>query len=436
MTLNTSACDISFKEKVRIYSHDLLKACVYISSFDSPYQIFTKKLYSRLKATSHLLEDFLDLHGAKNNKEWFFYRELASTIRHLSMSGYSQRHISNRLVFYDLPDTVDFEAEGQKTLEFITDSLHKIAPAVIEEAKRLNIEIPKGSYDQANFPGVVTGEMLEYDLDDDAGKQQKDHIVKISSEFLNIVKKIEHLSFYEPYTLPEIKEIVPGNVNEVEIRRFEMLVHNLQSSFDSYVIIGGYRYGNRKLKQLRAHFSVILHILEVQGRLLHYYERHLLEIGSINLYQQVRMRLAKFVDPDVLLDRTINYGLYYICHFLNTGKKVAREILNENIERSSIKVGIPVTRGFHNRPSLMVAKIVQHFGGKVELIVNGDRFDASSVLDIQWAGGKIQKENVSEVIFEGDVRALNDIKILASVNYAEDSMGKGLPLPKELTYLK
>ena len=63
-------------------------------------------------------------------------------------------------------------------------------------------------------------------------------------------------------------------------------------------------------------------------------------------------------------------------------------------------------------------------------------FDASSVLDIQWAGGKIQKENYTEVIFEGDVRALNDIKILASVNYGEDTMGKGVPLPKELSYLK
>ena len=58
------------------------------------------------------------------------------------------------------------------------------------------------------------------------------------------------------------------------------------------------------------------------------------------------------------------------------------------------------------------------------------------MLDIQWAGGKIQKENYTEVIFEGDIRALNDIKILASVNYGEDTMGKGVPLPKELSYLK
>ena len=33
-------------------------------------------------------------------------------------------------------------------------------------------------------------------------------------------------------------------------------------------------------------------------------------------------------------------------------------------------------------------------------------------------------------------RALNDIKILAGVNYGEDSMGKDVPLPKELKYLR
>ena len=230
--------------------------------------------------------------------------------------------------------------------------------------------------------------------------------------------------------------IVPEKVNEVEIRRFEMLVHNLQSAFDSYVIHGGYRFGNRKLKQLRSHFSVVFHLLQLIGRLLHFYERHLHKTSFKNIYQQVQERLSALVDPQTLLDRTINYGLFYACHFLTSGKQLAQEILNENIERSSITVGIPVKLGFHSRPSLLVAKIVQHFGGQVELCVGEDRFDASSVLDIQWAGGKINKEDIKEVVFEGDVRALRDIEILAGVNYGEDTMGKGVPLPKELLYLR
>jgi hypothetical protein len=51
-------------------------------------------------------------------------------------------------------------------------------------------------------------------------------------------------------------------VNEVEIRRFEMVLHNLQSSFDTYVIHGGFRFGNRKLKNLRSYFSVVFHLLQ------------------------------------------------------------------------------------------------------------------------------------------------------------------------------
>ena len=102
-------CDISFGEKVRIFSHDYLKCCAYIYSFDEPKHVFTKKLYSQLISTSQVLEDFLDFHGAKNSKDWYFYRELTAAVRHLSLGGYSQKHISNRLVFYELPDTKGFE---------------------------------------------------------------------------------------------------------------------------------------------------------------------------------------------------------------------------------------------------------------------------------------------------------------------------------------
>jgi phosphotransferase system HPr-like phosphotransfer protein len=278
--------------------------------------------------------------------------------------------------------------------------------------------------------------MLPFDIDDINKDQQKEHIVYIASEFLNISKKFDEINFYEPYSPEELRNIVPQKVNEVEMRRFEMLVHNLQSAFDTYVIHGGYRFGNQKLKQIRGHFSVVFHLLQGVGRLLHFYERHLHDAGYKNIYKKVHDRLTSLIDPDMLLDRTINYALYYVCHYMSTGKKLASEILNDNIERSSITVGIPQKLGFHSRPSLLVAKIVQYYGGQVELCIDSDRFDASSVLDIQWAGGKIQKENIQKVVFEGDIRALKDIEVLAGVNYGEDTLGKGIPLPKELGYLR
>ncbi len=429
-------CGISFYERVSRFSRDYLKCCAYLSSNKLPAHAFTKKLYAKLTGTSQVLEDFLDFQGAKNNADWYFYRELSAAVRHLSLGAYSQKHIFNRLIFYDLPDTEEFRDAGNDAAGFLNDALTKLAPVILGEARRLKIDPPEDTFGPEDFPGITTSEMLAYSIDDESSEVQKEHIVKIASDFLRIANRFDHLGFYEPYDFEAIAQLVPAKVNEVEVRRFEMVVHNLQSSFDTYVIHGGFRYGDRKLKELRSYFSIVFHLLQLMGRLLHFYERHLHDAGYKSTYKQAQEQLAEVVDPKGLLNCTINYGLYYACHYLGAGKHVALDILNANVERDSIRVGIPVKLGFHSRPSLLVAKVVQYYGGPVELVVGADRFDAASVLDMQWAGGKILKENIQEVIFEGDTRALKDIEILAGVNYGEDTMGKGVPLPKELKYLR
>ncbi|MCG8532746.1 MAG: hypothetical protein MI749_19100, partial [Desulfovibrionales bacterium] len=271
--------------------------------------------------------------------------------------------------------------------------------------------------------------------DFDVKDYQRKNLARISSNFLEIVKDFEQFAFYERHDLENIHGLIPEKINEVTIRSYEMRVHNIQSSFDSYVVSAGSSEEGRLLDQLRSHFSIVFHILQVMGRLLHFYERHLYDVGFKEEYKNVSETLAGIIDPDVLLNRTVNFCLFYAWKFLSSGKEVASKVLNQNMETSSIQVPIPKDRGFHSRPSLLVAKIVQHYGGEVKLIVGDDFFDASSVLDIQWAGGKISKEEIEVVTFSGNSRALNDLLILARVNYGEDHMGKGIPLPKELSYL-
>ncbi len=430
-------CEISFKEKANLFSFEYLKCIRFIEGVDSDDYVLTKKLYSKLITASHLLEDFLDFHGAKNNRDWVFYRELSAAMRHLALAGYSQKHILNRLGFYELKDTDTFKLESKETLLMIQNSIKLAAPVILKEASKLEIDIPEFGYDPRFFPGIMTGEQLEHNIDDlDDRDPQQQNLTSIASDFLEIIGSFEQFSFYERYDRQAIRELVPEKVNEVGIRRFEMLLHNLQSSFDSYVIHGGFLQGNRKLKQLRSHFSIVFHILQVMGRLLHFYERHLHDVEYKDTYKSVSESLAGIIDPDALLDRAINYGLFYAWQFLSSGKQLASQVLNESIDRSSIIVGIPQERGFHSRPSLLVAKIVQHYGGEVTMCVGKDSFDAASVLDMQWAGGKIKKEDVQQVEFKGDSRALADLEVLAKVNYGEDSMGKGVPLPSELSYLR
>ncbi|NVM22782.1 MAG: HPr family phosphocarrier protein [Desulfobacterales bacterium] len=428
--------DSAFVEKVNLFSQDFLRYCVYLSKSEPERETFTKRLYSQMVSSSKLLEDFLDFHGAKNNSIWYYYRELVSSVRNLAEACYSQKHIYVRLPSYELTDADRFEEAGYATHKFLITSLRTICCNVLEEGGCLHIEFPKDRLGWEDFPGITTCNPLESDIADENLEEEQKNIVKISTDFLRAIKDFEMHGFYEPCAIDEIKSIVPARFNEVEARRFEMVIHSLQSSFDTYVNRSGLRLRNIKLKRLRGYISVVLHLLELTRRLLHYYERHLHEVGYKNIYKKVRDELTKAVEPEQLLKCIVNYGLYYISYFLVNGQNLAHDLLNENMERGTILMGVPEKMGFHSRPSLLVAKIVEHHGGQVELCVGYDRFDAGSVLDLQWAGGKIQKENIKEVVFQGDVRALKDIRILAGVNYGEDSMGKGIPLPKELFYLK
>ena len=61
-------CDLSFTQRVRFYSHNYLRCLLYVRDYEETAEnIFTKSLFSKLITSSHLLEDFLDFHGAKNN---------------------------------------------------------------------------------------------------------------------------------------------------------------------------------------------------------------------------------------------------------------------------------------------------------------------------------------------------------------------------------
>jgi hypothetical protein len=224
MDAPTDVCDITFAERVRIFTHDYLKYCKFLADHRSTPEIISKKLYSSLISTSQLLEDFLDFHGAKNNSDWYLFRELSAAVRHLSLASYSQRHILNRMIFYDLVDMENFKKEGEATSEFLTNTLKKLAPVIIVEAQRLGIQLPEDSIDIADFPEVVTSDLLDFNIDDENRYQQKQNIVNIASEFIRIAKGLDQFRFYEPYSIEEIQPLVPDKVNEVEIRRFEMLI--------------------------------------------------------------------------------------------------------------------------------------------------------------------------------------------------------------------
>ncbi len=85
----------SFFETIHFFAREYLMICVYIADFDVTKYVFTKKLYSKLISSSQLLEDLLDYHGAKNNKNWYL-RTILFTVVAIAVLIYISQYLKTR----------------------------------------------------------------------------------------------------------------------------------------------------------------------------------------------------------------------------------------------------------------------------------------------------------------------------------------------------
>ncbi len=423
-----------FIELIDAFADELLDICQFFVS-QAEYKLpDSERLFARLSYASKLVEDLLDYHGAKNNQLWYKYRELVASILNFSAAAFTMKHIVSRISFYDIGADNAFITASQIVHRFLINTLTNLCQELISETNKLGLKLSPPTLVWEQFSNLSSNRFLEFDILPQDLYDAKQHIVRITTAYLNIVRDFESLGFFKRFPPEERILLIPSKINEEILRKYEMIIHNLQSSYDTY--IGRDFSRSTEFKSLRDHISISLHLLELSGRLSHYFERHLYDVGRNGVYLEVQQLLGKLINTEFLMDAIINYAVYSCNEFLSKGKSFAQSLLNQFIEHGEITVGVPVKLGFHSRPCMLVAKIVQHYGGQVEMLVDGDTFDAASILDLQWAGGKVHRENLSQVKFRGDARALADIAILAGINYGEDTMGKGIPLPPELTYLR
>jgi phosphotransferase system HPr-like phosphotransfer protein len=423
-----------FIELIVSFADELLDICQFFVSQADATLPDSERLFARLSYASKLVEDLLDYHGAKNNQVWYKYRELVASILNFSAAAFTMKHIVSRISFYEIGANDSFITASQVVHRFLINTLTNLCQELIVETKKLGLNLAPPTLVREQFTNLSSNSFLKFDILPQDLYDEKQHIVRITTVYLNIVRDFESLGFFKQFQPEELTSLIPAKINEEILRKYEMIIHNLQSSYDTY--IGRDFSRSTEFKSLRDHISISLHLLELSGRLSHYFERHLYDVGRSGIYLEVQSLLGHLVNAEFLMDAIINYAVYSCNEFLAKGKSLAQNLLNQFIEHGEITVGVPVKLGFHSRPCMLVAKIVQHYGGQVEMIVNGDHFDAASILDLQWAGGKVHRENLAQVKFQGDARALADISILAGINYGEDTMGKGIPLPSELSYLR
>jgi phosphotransferase system HPr (HPr) family protein len=390
-----------------------------------------RKCYSNLIQQAELLESFMDEHGARQNKTWSFFTEYVASIRNLVLAGFYLKHLVDRYPFYNLRDSDEqketFFKEGQGLLAFLNESILNLYRECLRAGEKNNLKISIEAIDPNQFSEVEVNKQLPQNAEDEQIKEDEERIIDMFEKMNNVAGMMEDMNSRVRQKEGDLKRIVPEVIDEKKARMMLSLVHSVQSEFDTY-IKGTYiqeRY--EELKTFRGYIAVPLHLLEVTIWLTHFYERHEDEIRQ----GECKRIISTLVNKDELLSQIVNFCFKSCIFYIREGALLGKELLKNFVKTVRYELPIPTPLGFHARPSTYISLIVRNYDADAFLLVDDEKFNARSVMSLLQAGGAVADRGYQTVVFEGDQRILDDLKILAAHNYCEDTS-----VPNELSYLK
>jgi len=392
---------ISEKEFVRIFQKqtgEILKICSYLKEKSSKDFLDTKRFYGNITTQSRILEDFLDDYGAKNNRTWIFFRELIASARYMGFSGYMIQHIRNRYTLYGLKDSDNqmFLEQTIMTQDFLNSAIKNLFTTILQEAQILGLQTHHEPFKKEDLLDIASNKMLPHNLDDGFTLKEEENVVKIASDYLNIMQDHEDFKIDRPYSIDEIESLIPEYISEEKLRRFELRIHNLQSIYDTYIKDTKIETDNPALNSMRGCISIALHLSEIATALTHFYERHESELR----HEAVRDKIELLIDKKTILNLIVNYCLFHCYSHLQKGNGFAKDFLKSYVVIDSINIPIPIYMGFHVRPATLVMKIVKHYGSEVTMEIDDELYDASSALDLFRANEKISAQKRQLILRE------------------------------------
>ncbi|VAX20276.1 hypothetical protein MNBD_NITROSPINAE02-2189 [hydrothermal vent metagenome] len=386
--------------------------------------------YFTLMHEADKLESFLDDYGARTNLRWLFFSELVACVRNFALAGFQIYHILNRY-----PDYIgkegdqllkEFQIRSYDELEYFSLVLRGFYEAMVEEIKSLGAQVSINPIDKGTWGFKVTPQ-LPYTITGELASNEEERIVSLAQEYRKTVKYFRQNGLDRKIKATSLTEIIPAKINENLMAEMEIRLHNLQSEYDTYIRGGAQEKENAEVASIRGLTAIPMHLFEALKWLVHFYERHENEIRK----NDVTAKIPALAQNEKLLSCIVDYCLHYCAKYLNQGNQVAENILSSFVKPITYELPIPRPHGFHARPATYITLIAQEHGTEVNMIVNGERFDCRSVLELLQAGGMLADLKDQTVIVEGDKRTLDDLKILADHNYCEDQ-----DIPQELSYIR
>ena len=392
---------ISEKEFIAIFrkqTTEILKICAYLKEKSDQDFLYTKRFYGTITTQSRILEDFLDDYGAKNNRTWIFFRELIASARYMGFSAYMIHHIRSRYTLYDLTDYENqlFQEQTLMTQDFLNSAIKNVFASIREEALTLGLPSLHETLKEEDFLDIASNKMLPHNLDDGFSLKEEENVVKIATEYLNIMNDHEDFKIEHPFSIDEIESLIPEYISEEKLRRFELRIHNLQSLYDTYIKDTKIETDNTALNSMRGCISVALHLAEIATTLTHFYERHESELR----HEIVRDKIEGIIDKKTILNLIVNYSLFHCYSHLEKGNGFAKDFLKSYVVIDSVNIPIPIYMGFHVRPATLVMKIVKHYGSEVKMQIDEEIYDAASALDLFRANEKISAKKRQLILKE------------------------------------
>ncbi len=352
---------------------------------------------SMLHRESSRLQELIDGHGAQTNEQWFPFRESIAAAKNFSLVTYDILHIRNSIERYRLLDLQDeFRRRTDDVIAAMKDGLITVAGGIISQSRECGVypeEVPD------DFKPCETEPFL-FRLPVDRAVRHVDRIgdqvVYLATQFLNLSEDTDVKDVLTERSVESYDECIPHPISEERMRLVKARFHNLQSLYDTYIFESDLEQQNEKLRYLRGHISIIYHLLAVGTDLVHYFIRHMSALRR-DTYQETRFP----IQPGRLRDLVFEYPLQYAREFMESAVHLCQGMIQMYTESATIEVSIPNYRGFHVRPSTLVARIVLHYGSAVTMHMGDESYDASSPLELFRANEAInatKRRHIGEML--------------------------------------
>ena len=337
--------------------------------------VLTRPLVGVILSQASQLEELLDAYGALGSERWRGFRGVVAAMKLFARVHYSLVHLAYSAPFYHLlPVEGDLAAALLQARSFTARVLHAAARRLVETAGPLGLTPRAAEVCEERLPpGSLPQDCALRHVGDVAGT-----VARLATAFLNLAEEATALI---PKNAPA-GQPRPALPEETELRRLAEDFHNLQALYDTHVARTDAEKADPDLRSLRGHASVVYHLLENATDLMHYYERHVLHAVPAQDLVRLIADQPDCIGPGRLESVLRDHTLAFAGRYVDAGRALAQQLLRRYAEQGEITVPVPRYRGFHVRPSTLVARVAYHYGSPVSMALEDETYDASSPLDL------------------------------------------------------